>query len=96
MQMLEDLYTFINSSTGVHKDVTDWLRKSTTSSDGFAFGSMRNTEEQKYKWRKNITMKMVKDVQKVCREMMASLGYRIVKSEEELRDFEISLLSKLE
>jgi len=77
----------------LHDDVIEWLEKNTRMSAGSQYSTRRNTTEQMFKWRREISLTMAKDIQLVCNEMMTKFEYINVSSESELLNFSLSLMN---
>ena len=76
----------------LHDDVLDWLKRNTKVSAGSMYSTSRNTTEQMFKWRREISMNLVADIQRVCGEMMKTFGYVSISSAAELQNNSISLV----
>ena len=49
------------------------------------YGTSRNSSAVAFAWRQNMPMSNISVIQTLCREAMNILGYKIIKSEEELK-----------
>ena len=96
LAFLNTTLEFVNVNTTKtnihHKNVLTWLEKNTRVSAGSRYSTSRNATEQMFKWRKKANMKLVLDVQIVCKSMMEMFGYVPVKLENDLRNFDVKLL----
>lgn len=60
------------------------------------YATKRNSRKVALDWRHNIAFSDVLDIQKSCAEVMKMLGYNLLASEEDLRNDNCSILSKLD
>nr|XP_040032557.1 carbohydrate sulfotransferase 3b [Gasterosteus aculeatus aculeatus]XP_040032558.1 carbohydrate sulfotransferase 3b [Gasterosteus aculeatus aculeatus] len=74
--------------------VRSWILKNTQASKGTSgvYSTQKNSSEQVEKWRFSLPFKIAQVVQKVCGPTLKLFGYKIVSSEEMLRDKSFSLI----
>nr|XP_039267711.1 carbohydrate sulfotransferase 1-like [Styela clava] len=89
----EKLYDFINyESFIVNSELKKWVQSSTKSTDHNLFGTSRDVSQQKLKWRTQLSMAILNDVQETCKDMMSLFGYKSIGSRTQLYNFTDSLL----
>ncbi|XP_071854521.1 carbohydrate sulfotransferase 1-like isoform X2 [Apostichopus japonicus] len=98
VQKAAEIYNFVGLS--LNDNVTKWLIKNTQCNSTIqicneTFGTFRNTSAVINRWRDVMSWRLVKRVQSVCKAPMNLLGYRIVKSENDLRNLSIDTVGPL-
>ncbi|XP_066302192.1 carbohydrate sulfotransferase 3-like [Branchiostoma lanceolatum] len=79
----------------LHKAVYRWVRVNTNTSDSnrAPFSTRRRSKERTGGWRSALSFAQVEMIQKKCRQTMALLGYRLLRSSKELVDTSVDLYS---
>lgn len=91
METAEKIYKFADMP--FLPEVKKWITDNTRSSSGKnPYSTNRNSAETMERWRKDLSFEQVKQVQKVCSDALNYFGYKIVKSETELHNFNKTLV----
>lgn len=90
----KEIFDYLGLS--MDKNVEDWIRANTQGSNEpsakHKFGTVRDSAANAESWRLRLSYDMVEYTQTVCRKVLQQLGYKSVKSEEELKNMSISLV----
>ena len=88
------IYKEISKFAGVAqvKSVIGWLKNNTKFSDSNYYSTTRNSSAVPHQWRRSLTMRLVNEIQRKCAKVMGILGYKIVHSEQQLRDMKEPLV----
>lgn len=92
METAEKIYKFVDMP--FLPEVKEWIKENTSASSGkmSTYSTNRNSAETMERWRKDLTFKQVKQVQDVCEDALNYFGYKVVKSESELHNFNKTLV----
>ncbi|XP_077985255.1 carbohydrate sulfotransferase 1-like [Glandiceps talaboti] len=88
-KVVDGIYDFLRIEK--HKDIGDLIETFTKSVDSQTDNNMetrRNSTDVVHSWRKNTSFTDVLAIQDVCDDVMERLGYRLIKSEDELTNIE--------
>ncbi|XP_071957810.1 carbohydrate sulfotransferase 1-like [Antedon mediterranea] len=92
LKISKQIYDFIGFN--LPNEIVTWIGKNTNVTN-FSNGSMVVAKDSKtvpFAWRQTMNLQDVLDVQAVCEPVMKQLGYRLVKTENDLRDTELNLM----
>ncbi|CAB1441380.1 unnamed protein product [Pleuronectes platessa] len=89
-----EIYDFLGLS--LDKNVKDWIQANTQGtnepSTKHKFGTMRDSAANAESWRLKLSYDMVEYTQTVCQKVLHQLGYKAVRSPEELKNMSLSLV----
>ncbi|XP_062248995.1 carbohydrate sulfotransferase 1-like [Platichthys flesus] len=89
-----EIYDFLGLS--MDKNVKDWIQANTQGtnepSTKHKFGTMRDSAANAESWRLKLSYDMVEYTQAVCQKVLHQLGYKAVRSPEELKNMSLSLV----
>lgn len=90
----KEIFDYLGLS--MDRNVEDWIRANTQGSNEpsakHKFGTVRDSAANAESWRLRLSYDMVEYTQTVCRKVLQQLGYKSVRSEEELKNMSISLV----
>lgn len=94
LQKTKEIYDFVGLT--MNKNVEDWIQANTRGSNGvlakYKFGTMRDSAANAESWRLKLPFEMVEYTQTVCQKALMLLGYKSVRSTEELKNMSVSLV----
>ncbi|KAM4592376.1 carbohydrate sulfotransferase 1 [Odontesthes bonariensis] len=92
----QEIYDFLGLT--MDKNVKHWIRANTQGSDDPAakhkFGTTRDSAANAESWRLKMSYDIVQSTQTVCQKVLNQLGYKAVKSVEELKNMSFSLVQE--
>lgn len=90
----KEIFDYLGLS--MDRNVEDWIRANTQGSNEpstkHKFGTVRDSAANAESWRLRLSYDMVEYTQTVCHKVLHQLGYKSVKSEEELKNMSLSLV----
>uniref|UniRef100_A0A3Q4AVI9 Sulfotransferase n=1 Tax=Mola mola TaxID=94237 RepID=A0A3Q4AVI9_MOLML len=90
----KEIFDYLGLS--MDKNEEDWIRANTQGSNEpsakHKFGTVRDSAANAESWRLRLSYDMVEYTQTVCHKVLHQLGYKTVKSEEELKNMSLSLV----
>ncbi|XP_072013679.1 carbohydrate sulfotransferase 1-like [Amphiura filiformis] len=89
----EKIYNFLNIQ--LPNSVRDWINGHTQSNYGDEWSHTRNSSQVATRWRNELSLSSVLDIQSRCQLVMNRLGYKTVTTEEMLRNWNYSVLEPL-
>ncbi|OXB61172.1 UNVERIFIED_CONTAM: hypothetical protein H355_007958 [Colinus virginianus] len=95
MKKTEEIYDFLGIP--MDSNVERWIQNNTRgdrSSSKHKYGTVRNSAATAEKWRFRLSYEIVAFTQRACQQVLAQLGYRAARSEEELKNLSISLVEE--
>lgn len=87
MSKTQEMFHF--AGYDLHDDVIRWVKESTSTAGKNTYGTKRNSSLVLDSWRKDMHWSFVKQIQDACEGPMESLGYVLLRNEEELRNTSI-------
>ncbi|XP_063052141.1 carbohydrate sulfotransferase 1-like [Engraulis encrasicolus] len=91
MQKTKEMYDFLGLS--MDRNVEDWILNSTRGGNvKHKFGTARDSAANAESWRLKLSYDIVDYVQTVCQQTLQELGYKMVRSAEELKNMSLSLI----
>ncbi|KAG9273520.1 carbohydrate sulfotransferase 1 [Astyanax mexicanus] len=95
LQKTKDIYDYLGLS--MDKNVVDWIQANTRGSNELSakhkYGTVRDSAANAESWRLKLSFDMVDYTQTVCQKILHTLGYKSVKSAEELKNMSLSLVA---
>ncbi|KAM6979559.1 carbohydrate sulfotransferase 1 isoform 1-T2 [Aplochiton taeniatus] len=96
LQKTKEIYDYVGLS--LDKNVVDWIQANTKSNNELLakhkFGTVRDSAANAESWRLKLSYDMVEYTQTVCQKVLHQLGYKAVKSAEELKNVSVSLVQE--
>jgi len=93
-----DFYNFVNLP--ILKETEDNIKTLSGYHQGMdkslAYATTKNSKRIWQNWRTDSSFELVSQVQGVCKDTMAQLGYKLLENEADLRDFDVELVGKIE
>ncbi|XP_072013668.1 carbohydrate sulfotransferase 1-like [Amphiura filiformis] len=89
----EKIYNYLNIQ--LPNSVRDWINGHTQSNYGNEWSHTRNSSQVATRWRNELRLSSVMDIQSRCQLVMNRLGYKTVTTEEMLRNWNFSVLEPL-
>ncbi|XP_037553623.1 carbohydrate sulfotransferase 1 [Nematolebias whitei] len=90
----QEIYDFLGLT--MDKNVKHWIRANTRGSNEpsakHKFGTVRDSAANAESWRLKLSFDIVESTQTVCQKVLKQLGYKAVRSVEELRNMSFSLV----
>ncbi|KAJ8248908.1 hypothetical protein GJAV_G00229080 [Gymnothorax javanicus] len=94
LQKTKEIYEFLGMS--LDKNVVKWIQINTRGrkelSAKHKFGTVRDSAANAESWRLKLSFEMVEYTQNICRQVLHQLGYKNVKSSEELKNLSLTLI----
>lgn len=94
LEKTKEIYDYLGLP--MDKNVVDWIQTNTRGSNELSakhkYGTVRDSAANAESWRLKLSLEMVDYTQTVCQKVLTILGYRSVKSTEELKNLSVSLV----
>ncbi|XP_012677811.2 carbohydrate sulfotransferase 1 [Clupea harengus] len=94
LQKTKEIYDFLGLS--MDKNVVDWIQNNTRGSNELLakhkYGTVRDSAANAESWRLKLSYDIVDYTQTVCQHILQELGYKTVRSLEELKNMSLSLI----
>nr|XP_033784646.1 carbohydrate sulfotransferase 1 [Geotrypetes seraphini] len=91
----EEIYNFLGIS--MDSSIVRWIENNTradTTFDKHKYGTIRNSEATAKNWRQKLSFDIVEFIQNTCQEVLVQLGYKLVNSDQDLRNLSFSLVEE--
>lgn len=94
LQRTKEIYDFLGLA--MDKNVVDWIQNNTRGSNELLakhkYGTVRDSAANAESWRLKLSYDIVDYTQTVCQQILQELGYKTVRSLEELKNMSVSLI----
>ncbi|KAJ8344211.1 hypothetical protein SKAU_G00315400 [Synaphobranchus kaupii] len=94
LQKTKEIYEFMGMS--LDQNVVKWIQTNTRGvrelSAKHKYGTVRDSAANAESWRLKLSFEMVDYTQNVCQQVLHQLGYKAVKSSEELKNMSLTLV----
>ncbi|KAJ8002697.1 hypothetical protein DPEC_G00161620 [Dallia pectoralis] len=94
LQKTQEIYSYLGLN--MDKNVGDWIQNNTRGSSDLSarhkYGTVRDSAANAESWRLKLSYDMVDYTQSVCQQVLQELGYKTVRSPDELKNLSLTLV----